>query len=125
MAALRQQDAYRQAQQFNYFPPQPFHNPNYPGANWRGINAQPVEPVPLTTVPHCPRFAEITNYLLQNRGEGQLCLDTMNFAIPEWTLFRYIDTYNGNQGNGFQLTPQEWRVFIDTCSLAPFPRFLR
>lgn len=38
----------------------------------------------------CPRWGEITQYLFNNRGPGELALDTMIFDMPEPTPYKYI-----------------------------------
>lgn len=71
----------------------------------------------------CPRYDEIKAYLCQNRHYEQLALDTMDFDIPERTLYRYI-----LDRGGLGITPLEFRNFLYTASerremffYAPFP----
>ena len=58
----------------------------------------------------CPRYDEIRQYLLENRAQGKLCLDTMDFAISRDTFLHYINVYGG-----ISVTPREWEDFLRTC----------
>jgi len=71
----------------------------------------------------CPRYDEIKAYLLRNRHHQQLALDSMDFDMPERTLYRYII-----DRGGIALTPLEFRSFLYTASwrqelffYTPFP----
>lgn len=71
----------------------------------------------------CPRYDEIKAYLCRNRHYEQLALDTMDFDMPERTLYRYI-----LDRGGLEITPLEFRNFLYTASerremffYAPFP----
>jgi hypothetical protein len=55
----------------------------------------------------CPRYKEISQYLLANRRQGKLCLDTMKFEIAENTLLNYI-----LELGGLVISPEEWRDFL-------------
>ncbi|EDN96129.1 predicted protein [Sclerotinia sclerotiorum 1980 UF-70] len=55
-------------------------------------------------LPPCPRFHEISKYLIENRR--QLALHTMCFAMPEHTLRDYI-----RRLGGLKISAQEWRAF--------------
>ncbi|KAE9378280.1 hypothetical protein N431DRAFT_461813 [Stipitochalara longipes BDJ] len=66
---------------------------------------------------------EITQYLFANRAPLELALNTMDFDIPEPTLYRYIM----NRG-GLDITPAELRQFLFTANnkkqlfaYSPFP----
>lgn len=61
-------------------------------------------------LPECPRYEEIRDYLRANRAQGRLCLDTMCFDIPLYTLFQYIQVFGG-----INITPEEWLAFIQNC----------
>lgn len=65
-------------------------------------------------VADCPEFGYIQEYLFKNRL--QLALDSMDFEMPENTLYSYIIT-NGNitlpQGSKFE--PKMWRAFLQVC----------
>jgi hypothetical protein len=47
--------------------------------------------------PDYPRYEEIRQYLLVNRGQGKLCLDTMMFLFPENTMLSHILRFRGLQ----------------------------
>ena len=71
----------------------------------------------------CPRWDEFTQYLFADRAPPQLALDTMDFDIPEPTLYRYII-----DRGGLLITPAEFRQFLFTANnrkqlfaYAPFP----
>ncbi|KAN0108634.1 hypothetical protein V8E51_008376 [Hyaloscypha variabilis] len=70
----------------------------------------------------CPRWDEITQYLFANRAPLELALDTMDFDIPEPTLYRYI-----MDRGGLAITPAEFREFLFTANrkklfaYTPFP----
>lgn len=53
------------------------------------------------------RYFQISQYLFDNRLPLELALDTMDFDMPEATLYRYIQ----NRG-GLTIKPQEWRNFL-------------
>ena len=55
----------------------------------------------------CPRWGEITRYLFNNRGPGELALDTMIFDMPEPTLYKYI-----LERGGLDITTEEFRQFL-------------
>ncbi|CZR58456.1 uncharacterized protein PAC_08348 [Phialocephala subalpina] len=59
-----------------------------------------------------PRYEEIRRYLLANRRQGRLCLDTMHFDMPENTLLNHIILLGG-----LQLTVDEWRDFLRIAAL--------
>ena len=59
------------------------------------------------SLPHCPRWNEITQYLFHNRGPNELALDTMTFDMPEPTFYRYI-----MDRGGLAITPAEFRDFL-------------
>lgn len=64
-------------------------------------------PFEASVLPSCPRYNEISQYLLKNRMQGKLCLDTMRFNIPENTLLNYILDLEG-----LVVSPEEWRAFL-------------
>lgn len=67
--------------------------------------------------PSCRRFWTIRRYLLKHRNQGQLCLDTMNFDMPEHTLFHYINRYGDDSDHeSLPLTFDEWREFLKECA---------
>ena len=72
--------------------------------NWEGESDEDEDPEPK---PNCPRWEEIVGYVLRNRGPLELAWDTMNFEIPEPTLYRYI-----MKRGGLKITPMEWRAFL-------------
>lgn len=96
-----------------------------PGLNFKGLDQQPIEPEPQYIIPPCPRQQDITLYLRSHRRDGQLCLDTMDFEIPEWTLYRYIQTYFRTQNTGFSITPKEWTNYNDNCNSTIPPSVLQ
>lgn len=59
--------------------------------------------------PPCPRWKEISQYLIDNRGPLELALDSMDFDIPEANLYRYIQDCGGLVDG---LTPLEFRNFL-------------
>jgi len=59
----------------------------------------------------CPRWDEICQYLFNNRGPNELAWESMDFEIPEWTLYRYIQ-FRG----GLNLSPTEWHDFLVVAS---------
>lgn len=61
-------------------------------------------------LPPCPRYNEIRDYLLANRSQGRLCLDTMDFEIPAFTVLQYIRDFGG-----INLTREEWIGFLENC----------
>jgi hypothetical protein len=62
-------------------------------------------------ISNCPRWTEIVEYLMRNRGPCELALDTMTFSMPEPTLYRYIMTRGG-----LDITPEEFRMFLRTAN---------
>jgi hypothetical protein len=60
-----------------------------------------------SVLPSCPRYNEISQYLLKSRMQGKLCLDTMRFEIPENTLLNYILDLGG-----LVISSEEWRAFL-------------
>jgi len=66
------------------------------------------EPPEAPSQTSCGRFDEIRNFLLKNRLG--LALDTMDFPMPEHTLYAYILA----QG-GLSLIADEWRAFLRVC----------
>ncbi|KUJ15687.1 uncharacterized protein LY89DRAFT_734841 [Mollisia scopiformis] len=56
------------------------------------------------------RYEEIRQYCLNNRKPLQLAFDSMDFDIPEPTMYRYIL----NQG-GITISPTEFRDFLHCC----------
>jgi hypothetical protein len=64
------------------------------------------DPQPAPTFDY-PRYLEISEYLFDNRNPLELALDTMDFDMPEATLYRYIQ----NRG-GLAISPQEFRNFL-------------
>lgn len=72
----------------------------------------------------CPRFDEILTFLLKNRSQNHLCLDTMpQSGFPDFTLWNHIimfshDLANIVAGRALQpdLTPEEWRAFLHQCN---------
>jgi hypothetical protein len=74
----------------------------------------PPGPKPKAPTIVCPEFGYIQEYLFKNRL--QLALDTMDFEMPENTLYSYMIT----QGNitlegGSKLEPEMWRSFPQLC----------
>lgn len=68
-----------------------------------------VEPPPLII---CPVYDVITNYLLANRAQNELCLDSMDEFYPEHVLLEHILRYSAG---GFYLTPETWNLYLRTC----------
>ncbi|KAF7864032.1 hypothetical protein EAF04_006997 [Stromatinia cepivora] len=64
-------------------------------------------------LPPCPRFDEISTYLIENRR--QLALHTMCFAMPEHTLRDYILRLGG-----LKISAQEWRAYLLHCESVPY-----
>ncbi|CAD6442137.1 8010588e-ef91-4fb5-adf5-f8a3efb3b9b0 [Sclerotinia trifoliorum] len=64
-------------------------------------------------LPPCPRFHEISRYLIDNRR--QLALHTMCFAMPEHTLRDYI-----RRLGGLKISAQEWRTYLLHCNSIPY-----
>ena len=58
----------------------------------------------------CLRYEEIRQYLLSNRGQGKLCLDTMMVLFPENTIWSHILRFGG-----LRISPDEWRAFLQQC----------
>jgi hypothetical protein len=56
----------------------------------------------------CKWFNEIKDFLLKHRL--QLALDTVDFPMPEHTLYAYILAEGG-----LSLTADEWRNFLRVC----------
>ncbi|KAH8586422.1 hypothetical protein B0O99DRAFT_585965 [Bisporella sp. PMI_857] len=52
-------------------------------------------------------YQSISSYLLKNRGPLELALDTMDFDIPEATLYRYII-----ERGGLIISPRDFRSFL-------------
>jgi hypothetical protein len=95
----------------------PPNQPKDPGTEAQGVQVED------EGIPDCPRWTEILNYLLNNRGPLELALDSLTFEIPEPTLYRYIL----NRG-GLDISPTEWRAFLRTANhkgeyfrYVPFP----
>ncbi|CZR60774.1 uncharacterized protein PAC_10670 [Phialocephala subalpina] len=59
----------------------------------------------------CPRYGEIKTYCLDNRNPLQLAFDSMDFDIPEPTMFRYIQ-----DRGGINLSAEEFRSFLHCCN---------
>ncbi|KAF7943777.1 uncharacterized protein EAE97_005847 [Botrytis byssoidea] len=64
-------------------------------------------------LPPCPRFDEISRYLINNRRE--LALHTMCFAMPENTLRDYILRLGG-----LEISAKEWRAYLLHCEAVPY-----
>jgi hypothetical protein len=62
-------------------------------------------------LPECPRYQEIRDYIYANRAQGRLCLETMDFHIPAYTLYHYIGKFGG-----ISMTPNEWIAFLINCN---------
>ena len=62
----------------------------------------------------CPRYGEIKQFLIMNRAEQKLALDTMGL-LPQPTFYRYINDFNKNQ-NKFDLGVQEFKAFLSQCN---------
>lgn len=81
-------------------------------------------PTPATEpepVPQCPRYDEIGDFLLANRSQDYLCLDTMTGICPENTLLQHIILFSSDpdmqtQGRSLDITPEEWRAFLQITS---------
>lgn len=76
------------------------------------------EPEP---VPESPRYDEIGDFLLANRSQNYLCLDTMTAICPENTLLQHILLFSSDpemqaQGRSIDITPEEWRAFLQVAS---------
>lgn len=72
-----------------------------------------LDPEPSVPLPDCPEFTQIQQYLFANRRE--LALDSMNFPMPEYTLYSYILA-----SGGISLTPDMWRAFLEVCNHTPY-----
>ncbi|CZT42929.1 uncharacterized protein RSE6_02894 [Rhynchosporium secalis] len=57
----------------------------------------------------CPRFEEIKAFLIANRAEQKLALDTMGI-LPEGTFYRYISRFKG-----ITITQRELKAFLSQC----------
>ncbi|CZS90034.1 hypothetical protein WAI453_002987 [Rhynchosporium graminicola] len=57
----------------------------------------------------CPRFEEIKAFLIANRAEQKLALDTMGI-LPEGTFYRYISRFKG-----ITVTQRELKAFLSQC----------
>jgi hypothetical protein len=57
--------------------------------------------------PNGDRYEENRRYILANRAQGRLCLDTMYFVMPENTLLNHIRLLGG-----LQITTKEWRDYL-------------
>ncbi|KAF8864260.1 hypothetical protein BDZ45DRAFT_721996 [Acephala macrosclerotiorum] len=68
----------------------------------------PPGPIP-DAVPKPPRFDEIENYLISKYQ--RLAFNSLNFSIPEHTLYNYILVEGG-----ISLTATEWREFLVCCN---------
>ncbi|KAG4035155.1 hypothetical protein MFRU_002g04990 [Monilinia fructicola] len=64
-------------------------------------------------LPSCPRFDEISTYLIDNRR--QLALHTMCFLMPEHLLRDYILRLGG-----LAISAQEWRAYLLNCEAMPY-----
>ncbi len=72
--------------------------------------------------PACPRWSEICNFLVRNRSQDYLCLDTMPELFPEHTLWNHIrllsaDPKNVTNRRAIDISPEEWRAFLLHCNL--------
>ncbi|PBP19973.1 hypothetical protein BUE80_DR009195 [Diplocarpon rosae] len=73
----------------------------------------------------CPRWDMIAEYMFAHREPGDLALDTLDFPMPEQTMFKHVhDDGLGMPG----ITPYEFRDFLRVCnqkkllfSYTPFP----
>lgn len=65
----------------------------------------------MSGIPPCPRYDEIRFYLMANRGDGRLCLETMDRDMPENTLLNHI-----LQLRQINITTDEWRTFLRTAN---------
>lgn len=59
----------------------------------------------------CPRYDEIKSFLIANRAEQRLALDSMR-VLPEATFFRYIRDFRE-----ISLTIREFKAFLSQCYL--------
>lgn len=60
----------------------------------------------------CARWDAIAQYLFDHRDPDDLCLDTLDFPMPEQTLYKNV-YYNGKGMPG--ITPDEFRDFLRVC----------
>ena len=84
-------------------------NPNHPGEFWSGGGADPVEDGD-SSIPPCPRYREIRDYLLEDRGHEGLCLDEMTREMPELLILRYI-----NDARQILISAEQWNAFLRNC----------
>ncbi|KAI6716060.1 hypothetical protein JHW43_001444 [Diplocarpon mali] len=83
------------------------------------------DPDPPEPVYECARWDAIAQYMCAHRAPGDLALDTLDFPMPEQTMFRHVhDDGLGMPG----ITPDEFRDFLRVCnqrkllfSYRPFP----
>lgn len=71
-------------------------------------NLLPRLPLENEFIAPCPRFNEIRDFLFNNRLE--LALDTLDFQMPEHTLYNYIVVTRR-----VLLSADEWRAFLRIC----------
>lgn len=71
---------------------------------------------------NCPRYQEIKDFLIANRAHDLLAIDSMEFALAEPNMLRYLENLN------FNVTPAEFRAFLHCCNVKnelflykPFP----
>lgn len=69
--------------------------------------------MPPKTTYQCPRYEEIKEYLIRQRGPEELALDTMGI-LSEPAFYRYVRDRVANTGDGFQppLRAMEFRAFL-------------
>ncbi|CZR66587.1 uncharacterized protein PAC_16488 [Phialocephala subalpina] len=85
-------------------------NPSRP-ADPDSVPQEELDPVEVPAVKYrCTRWAEITQYLFDNQGPGELSLDTMTMlSVP--VFYRYIRNHGG-----IDLTPMEFRNFLGVAN---------
>lgn len=80
------------------------------GATFDGLSSISTESNNSEKLPACPQYELIRRYLLSNRAQGRLCLDTMDFSMPAYTMLKYIQDFGG-----LNITPEEWIAFLRNC----------
>jgi hypothetical protein len=87
-----------------------------PGSTWTPTisirHSRSPAPIIIETrrPPPCPRYDAITAFLIANRSQNELCIDSIRFLIPERTLLEYILAYGG-----IDLTPEGRNAYLRLC----------
>jgi len=84
-------------------------NPDHPGEFWSGGGADHVKDGD-SSIPPCPRYREVRDYLLGDRGHEGLYLNEMTREMPELLILQYI-----NDAHQISIPAEQWNALLRNC----------